>query len=62
VILSAGAIISPKLLQLSGVGRRAAAADKTSVGIPLVQDSAGSSRNLREHWLLDLQYALKDAR
>ncbi len=59
VILSAGAIVSPKLLQLSGVGPGVLL---QKLGIPLVQDSPGVGRNMREHWLLDLQYALKDAR
>ncbi len=46
VIVSAGAIESPKLLQLSGVGP----ADLLAAhGVPLVVDSPGVGRNLREH-------------
>ena len=59
VILSAGAIVSPKLLQLSGVGPGALL---RKLGIPVVQDSPGVGRNMREHLLLDLQYAANHAR
>ena len=56
LILCAGAIESPKLLQLSGVGP----ADLlTSLGIPLVSDSPNVGRNLREHVYLATQYRVK---
>jgi choline dehydrogenase-like flavoprotein len=58
VVLSAGALVSPKLLQLSGIGRGALL---QGLGIPLLHDSPGVGRNLREHWLLQLQYAVQDA-
>ena len=49
VILSAGAIDSPKLLLLSGVGPKAEIARHD---IPLVRDIPGIGRNLRDHlWL-----------
>ena len=58
VILSSGAIVSPKLLQLSGVGPGAL---MQSLGIPLVHNSPGVGRNMREHLLLDLQYTASEA-
>ncbi len=46
IILSAGAIGSPHLLQLSGVGP----SDRLeNVGVPVVHDSPGVGRNLRDH-------------
>lgn len=56
VILSAGAIHSPKLLQLSGVGP---AALLRAHGIPVVVDSPGVGRNLREHRYLQTVYRVK---
>jgi choline dehydrogenase-like flavoprotein len=46
IILSAGAIASPQLLMLSGVGP---AAQLRSLGIPVVQDMPGVGQNLRDH-------------
>lgn len=46
VILSAGAINSPHLLMLSGIGPRA---DLEKVGIPVIHDSPGVGRNLQDH-------------
>ncbi|MFO7690709.1 MAG: GMC family oxidoreductase N-terminal domain-containing protein [Cryobacterium sp.] len=46
VILSAGAIDSPKLLMLSGVGP---AAQLAEFGIPLLADSPGVGENLQDH-------------
>jgi len=46
VILCAGAIASPKLLKLSGIGP---AAELRRYGIEVVVDAAGVGRNLREH-------------
>ncbi len=62
IILSAGAIGSPHLLMLSGVGP---AAHLQSLGIPLVQDLAGVGQNLRDHpkvyvtWGLNADYPLE---
>jgi choline dehydrogenase len=53
IILAAGALQSPKLLQLSGVGP---AALLKSLNIDLVQDSPNVGRNLREHIYLQLNY------
>jgi len=55
VIVCAGALESPKLLQLSGVG---SASLVRSMGIELVHESPGVGCNLREHWLLISQYRL----
>ncbi len=46
VILSAGAIATPKLLQLSGVGSGALL---QSMGVPLVHDLPGVGENLQDH-------------
>ena len=46
VILSGGAINSPQLLMLSGVGPRA---HLESLGIPVVHDLPGVGENLRDH-------------
>lgn len=57
VILSAGAIHSPKLLQLSGVGP---GKHLRSLGIDVVHDSPGVGQNLREHWVIFLQFELRN--
>jgi choline dehydrogenase len=47
VILSAGAINSPKILELSGIGQ----ADRLlQHNIPVVQDLPGVGENLQDHW------------
>jgi choline dehydrogenase len=46
IILSTGAVGSPHLLMLSGVGP---AAQLGSLGIPVVQDMPGVGQNLRDH-------------
>lgn len=53
VVLCAGAIESPKLLQLSGIGP---AELLKQHGIALVQDSPDVGRNLREHVYMAVQY------
>ncbi|MDB5686989.1 MAG: oxidoreductase [Rhizorhabdus sp.] len=53
VILSAGAIQSPKLLQLSGIGP---AAILQACGVPVIVDSPDVGRNLREHRYLQTVY------
>lgn len=55
VILCAGAIESPRLLQLSGIG---AAEHLQPLGIPVVHHSPGVGRNMREHWCIFIQYRL----
>ena len=56
IILSSGAIVSPKLLLLSGVGPSAHLAE---VGIPVVHDLPGVGQNLRDHPHATLLYRAK---
>ena len=53
VILAAGAINSPQLLQLSGVGPGAAL---QALGIALVQDSPAVGQHLQDHLCIDYVY------
>lgn len=53
VILSAGAIQSPQLLQLSGIGP---ATLSQSLGIPVVHDLPGVGENLQDHLQIRLGY------
>ena len=53
VILAAGAINSPQLLQLSGIGPAALLKDK---GIEVRQENAGVGRNLQDHLGMDYLY------
>jgi choline dehydrogenase len=53
IILAAGAIESPKLLQLSGIGPGPLL---QSLGLPVVVDAPNVGRNLREHRYLKTQY------
>ena len=55
VILCAGALHSPALLQLSGVGP---AAHLAALGIDLVKDAPGVGGNLREHRCLMMSYRI----
>jgi len=56
VILCGGAINSPQLLQLSGVGN---AADLKVLGIDVVADVPGVGENLQDHLEVYIQYASK---
>jgi choline dehydrogenase len=56
IILSAGAVESPKLLELSGIGD---SARLQSLGIDSVVHSPGVGENLREHRYLSTQYKVK---
>jgi choline dehydrogenase len=56
VILCGGAINSPQLLQLSGVGN---AADLSKLGIKVVHDLPGVGQNLQDHLEVYIQYACK---
>ncbi len=58
IILSAGAILSPKLLQLSGIGP---AELLRSHGVEVVADSPAVGGNLREHLAVSLSYRLRGA-
>ncbi|MGC4051992.1 MAG: GMC family oxidoreductase N-terminal domain-containing protein [Paludibaculum sp.] len=54
-IVSSGAIGSPKLLMLSGIGP---ADELKQLGIPVVQDVPGVGRNLHDHYDIDIIYDL----
>jgi choline dehydrogenase len=56
VILAGGAVNSPQLLQLSGVGP---AALLQEYGIPVVADVPGVGENLQDHYVVGLRYRLK---
>jgi choline dehydrogenase-like flavoprotein len=56
IILSAGAINSPKILMLSGVGP---AKDLRSLGIEVVADLPGVGQNLQDHIEISFVYQLK---
>jgi choline dehydrogenase len=56
VILAGGAINSPQLLQLSGVG---AAGLLKSLGIEVIADLAGVGENLQDHYVIATTYRLK---
>jgi choline dehydrogenase len=56
VILCGGAINSPQLLQLSGVGN---ADDLSALGIDVVADLPGVGQNLQDHLEVYIQYASK---
>ena len=53
ILLCAGAINTPQLLQLSGVGP---AAHLQASGIPIVHDSPGVGRHLQDHLCIDYLY------
>ena len=55
VILAAGAVGSPQLLMLSGIGP---GAQLQQLGIPVVQDSSGVGENLQDH--LDIAITVKN--
>ena len=57
IVLCAGAIASPQLLMLSGVGP---AAELGSLGIPVVKDLPGVGKNLRDHPLVPVRVKVKD--
>jgi choline dehydrogenase-like flavoprotein len=58
VILSAGGICSPAIMQRSGIG---AAPELMALGIDVIHHSPGVGRNVREHWLLQIQFQLRHA-
>ncbi|HEU0218319.1 MAG TPA: GMC family oxidoreductase N-terminal domain-containing protein [Stellaceae bacterium] len=57
VILCAGAIGSPQILQLSGVGPTALLSQH---GIPIRHDLPGVGENMQDHWQIRLTYKVKD--
>jgi choline dehydrogenase len=56
VILAGGAVNSPQLLQLSGIGP---AALLTEHGLAVVADSPGVGENLQDHYVMTMTYRLK---
>ena len=56
VILSGGAVNSPQLLQLSGVGPAALLREH---GVEVVSDLPGVGENLQDHYVMSQQYRLK---
>jgi len=56
VILCGGAINTPQLMQLSGIGN---AAELSSLGIDVVADLPGVGENLQDHLEVYIQYASK---
>ncbi len=57
IVLSAGAIASPQILMLSGVGP---AAHLRSVGIPLLHDLPGVGKNFRDHPMVPVRLRVRD--
>ena len=57
IILCGGAINTPQILQLSGVGN---AKDLKAMGIEVVQDLPGVGENLQDHLEVYVQYACKE--
>ncbi|KAI0030850.1 alcohol oxidase [Vararia minispora EC-137] len=57
VVLSAGALKSPQILELSGIGRKEVL-DKA--GIPIVIDLPGVGENLQEHIFTGVSFELKN--
>lgn len=58
VIVSAGAVNSPQLLQLSGIGP---AELLRQHGLPVVADLPGVGANLRDHYIVDLKFRARNA-
>lgn len=56
VIISAGAIDSPKILPLSGVGP---ATELTNFSIPVIHDLPGVGKNMKDHCLVTTTFLLK---
>ena len=57
IVLAAGAIASPQLLMLSGVGP---AEHLRGLGIPVIRNSPGVGQNLRDHPLVMMDLRVKD--
>lgn len=57
VIVCAGGIASPLLLQRSGIGD---GSHLQNLGVPVVHHQSAMGENLREHWLLHVQFRLRD--
>jgi choline dehydrogenase len=57
VILSGGAVNSPQLLELSGIGDPEVLA---AAGVPVVQALKGVGGNLQDHYMVSTKFRLKD--
>lgn len=57
VVLCAGALHSPKILMLSGVGPQG---HLREIGVPVVQDAPAIGANLQDHLLMRLVFAARD--
>lgn len=58
VILCAGAINSPKILELSGIGNKKLL---ETLNIPIVHDLPGVGENLQDHWNTYIKYSVKNS-
>jgi choline dehydrogenase len=58
VILSGGAVNSPHVLQISGVGP---AAHLRQIGVQVVHDSPGVGANLNDHYVVRISHRVRDA-
>jgi len=56
VILAAGSVASPQLLELSGIGQGSVISRH---GIPVVQELPGVGENLQDHFMIGMQWRLK---
>ena len=56
VILAAGAVASPQILELSGIGQGAVL---QKAGIPIVAELKGVGENLQDHFMIGAQWRLK---
>jgi choline dehydrogenase len=57
VILAAGAVESPKLLEISGIGQGKVLKD---IGVPVLHELAGVGENMQDHYMIGCQARLKD--
>jgi choline dehydrogenase len=58
VILCGGAVNSPHLLQISGIGP---AAHLQAIGVPVLHDLPGVGANLNDHYVIRLSHRVRDA-
>ena len=58
VILCGGAVNSPHLLQISGIGP---AAHLQSIGVPVLHDLPGVGANLNDHYVVRISHRVKNA-
>jgi len=56
VILAAGAVASPQLLEVSGIGQGAVV---QRLGVPLVHELKGVGENLQDHFMIGCQWRLR---